>query len=42
LGDATGDALTDGIYPDWVTFVKSIMVPKGRAEAEFAKAQEAA
>ena len=41
-----GYYLTDGIYPEWVTLVKSIKekngVPLTRKEAHFTKAQEAA
>jgi hypothetical protein len=33
--------LVDGIYPDWVTFVKSIKLPTSGVEAEFAKTQDA-
>uniref|UniRef100_A0A453I8M5 Uncharacterized protein n=1 Tax=Aegilops tauschii subsp. strangulata TaxID=200361 RepID=A0A453I8M5_AEGTS len=41
-----GYYLTDGIYPEWATLVKSIKekngVPLTRKEAHFTKAQEAA
>jgi hypothetical protein len=37
-----GYYLANGIYPEWATFVKTICNPEGRAEAEFAKVQEAA
>uniref|UniRef100_A0A453KID1 DDE Tnp4 domain-containing protein n=1 Tax=Aegilops tauschii subsp. strangulata TaxID=200361 RepID=A0A453KID1_AEGTS len=41
-----GYYLTDGIYPEWETLVKSIKekngVPLTRKEAHFTKAQEAA
>jgi hypothetical protein len=37
-----GYYLADGIYLEWATLVKTILNPETRAEAEFAKAQEAA
>jgi hypothetical protein len=37
-----GYYLADGIYPSWSTFVKTITTPKYKAEAHFAKCQEAA
>ncbi|CAI0625562.1 unnamed protein product, partial [Linum tenue] len=37
-----GYYLTDGIYPNWATFVKSIPLPQGPKHKLFAKKQEAA
>ena len=36
-----GYYLADGIYLPWTTFVKSISNPRGKKQADFAKAQEA-
>jgi len=36
-----GYYLTDGIYPQWATFVKTIQSPLGNKTKYFAKAQEA-
>ena len=36
-----GYYLTDGIYPQWATFVKTIQSPLGNKRKYFAKAQEA-
>ena len=33
--------IVDGIYPDWVTFVKTIPMPQGPKRKLFAKCQEA-
>ncbi|CAN1121157.1 hypothetical protein LINPERPRIM_LOCUS2012 [Linum perenne] len=37
-----GYYLTDGIYPNWATFVKSVPLPQGPKHKLFAKKQEAA
>ncbi|XP_037478756.1 uncharacterized protein LOC119355955 [Triticum dicoccoides] len=37
-----GYYLADGIYPPWVTFVKTIPAPEGRKKKHFAKRQEGA
>ncbi|CAN0872917.1 hypothetical protein LINGRAHAP2_LOCUS10231 [Linum grandiflorum] len=37
-----GYYLTDGIYPNWATFIKSISLPQGPKHKLFAKMQEAA
>ena len=34
--------LADGIYPNWLTFVKTILCPQGLKKKYFAKAQESA
>ena len=34
--------LTDGIYPNWSTFVKTILCPQGLKKKQFGKAQESA
>ena len=34
--------LTDGIYPEWATFIKSISLPQGEKDSLFAKRQESA
>ena len=34
--------LADGIYPNWLTFVKTILSPQGLKKKHFAKAQELA
>lgn len=40
---ATWDTiLADGIYPQWVTFVKTISEPHGNKQSHFATMQEAA
>jgi len=36
-----GHYLAYGIYPDWVTFVKTIPMPQGPKRKLFAKCQEA-
>jgi len=36
-----GYYLADGIYPSWVTFVKSYSNPQGNKKVHFTKAQEA-
>ena len=33
--------LTDGIYPDWTTFIQSICLPQSEKHSLFAKTQEA-
>ena len=33
--------LTDGIYPNWATFIQSIRLPQGEKNSLFAKTQEA-
>ena len=35
-----GYYLADGIYPNWLTFVKTIPCPQGLKKKHFAKAQE--
>jgi hypothetical protein len=35
-----GYYLTDSIYPSWSRFLKTILTPKTKKEAEFSKAQE--
>ena len=37
-----GYYLADGIYPNWSTFVKTILCPQGLKKKHFAKAQESA
>jgi len=32
--------LTDGIYPEWATFIQSIRLPQGPKHSLFAKTQE--
>ena len=34
--------LADGIYPNWSTFVKTILCPQGFKKKHFAKTQESA
>ena len=37
-----GYYLADGIYPNWLTFIKTILCPQGLKKKHFAKAQESA